>query len=154
MAELVHQRRKISPALRDLVRQRAAGKCEYCHVVERWQYVPFTVDHIIPLAEGGDDDPDNLALACFHCNRRKADRLAVLEPDSGMQVLLFNPRQDEWSEHFAWSADRLQIVGLTAVGRATVEALALNRERAIRIRAADEIVGRHPPSDDPVLDAG
>jgi hypothetical protein len=151
---LVSQRRKIPPAIRDLVRQRAGGKCEYCHALERWQYVPFTVDHVIPLAEGGADDPDNLALACFHCNRSKADRLTVLDSDSGGHVLLFNPRQDEWSEHFSWSADGLQIVGLTAVGWATVEALELNRERAIRIRAADQVIGRHPPSGDPVLDAG
>jgi hypothetical protein len=39
------QRRKISPAIRDLVRQRAGGQCEYCHALERWQYVPFTVAH-------------------------------------------------------------------------------------------------------------
>jgi hypothetical protein len=70
-----------------------------------------------------------------------------------MQVPLFNPRQDDWSEHFEWSADGLQVIGLATVGRATVEALALNRERVIHIRAADQIVGRHPPSGDPVQDA-
>jgi hypothetical protein len=147
------QGRKIPPAIRDLVRQRAGGKCEYCHAFERWQYVPFTVDHVVPIAEGGPDDPTNLALACFHCNRRKADLLTALDPGSEMQVPLFNPRQDEWSDHFVWSADGLQVVGLTAVGRATIVALALNRERVIRIRAADQVVGRHPPSSDPVQGA-
>jgi hypothetical protein len=119
------QRQKIPPAIRDLVRQRAGGKCEYCHALERWQYVPFTVDHVVPLAEGRTDDPDNLALACFHCNRRKADRLTAFDSGSGVQVPLFNPRQDDWSEHLVWSADGLQVIGLTTVGRATVEALAL-----------------------------
>lgn len=146
------QRRKISPALRDLVRQRAGGKCEYCHVLERWQYVPFTANHIIPLVEGGAEEPDNLALACFHCNRRKADRMIVVDPDSGIRVQLFNPRQDEWDAHFTWSADGLRVVGLTAVGRATIAALELNRERVIRIRAADTIIGRHPPAGDLGLD--
>jgi hypothetical protein len=150
----VNQRRKITPAVRDLVRQRAGGKCEYCHALERWQYVPFTVDHVIPLAEGGADDPDNLALACFHCNRRKANRLTALDPDSGVEVPLFNPRQDEWGAHFTWSAECLWVIGLTAVGRATIVALALNRERIIRIRAADQIAGRHPPPGDPALEAG
>lgn len=149
----MNQRRKISPAMRDLVRQRAGGKCEYCHTLEeRWQYVPFTEDHIVPLVEGGVDDSDNLALACFHCNRRKANRVMVVDPDSGIRVRLFNPRQDEWSAHFAWSADGLRIVGLTVVGRATITALELNRERVIRIRGADLVIGRHPPSGDPVLD--
>jgi len=73
-----------------------------------------------------------------------------VDPDSGAEVPLFNPRQDDWCEHFVWSVDGLLIIGLTPMGRATVEALALNRERVINIRAADQIVGRHPPPGDPV----
>lgn len=114
------------------------------------QYVQFTIDHVIPLARGGSDDPDNLALACFHCNRRKADKLTALEPDSGKEVPLFNPRRDVWSEHFIWSSDGLFIIGLTPAGRATVKALEMNRERIVSIRAADRVVGRHPPSGDPL----
>lgn len=148
------QRRRTPPTIQDLVRQRAGRRCEYCHTSEQWQYIPFTVDHIIPLARGGSDNPDNLALACFHCNRRKADRLTAVDPDSGEEVPLFNPRRDKWGEHFTWSADGLLVVGLTPVGRATVKALALNRERVIGIRAADQMVGRHPPPDDPVQKAG
>lgn len=34
----------------------------------------FEVDHIIPCAKGGSNDPDNLCLACGPCNRRKAKR--------------------------------------------------------------------------------
>ena len=135
------------------MRQRANYVCEYCYTSERWQYVPFTVDHVVPLAGGGSDSPDNLALACFHCNRRKANRLAAVDLDSGKAAPLFNPRQDDWREHFTWSADGLLVIGLTPVGRATVEALALNRERAINIRAADQIVGRHPPPGDPAREA-
>ncbi len=36
------------------------------------------------------------------------------------------------------------------MGRATVTALALNRERVINIRAADKAVRRHPPAGDPI----
>ena len=97
-------RRKISPEIQRLVRQRANHLCEYCHTAERWQYVRFTIDHVIPLSQGGSDDLDNLALACFHCNRRKADKLTALDPDSGAEVALFNPRRDDWREHFIWSA--------------------------------------------------
>jgi len=149
----VSRRRKISPEIQHLVRQRANRLCEYCHTSERWQYVRFTVDHVIPLAQGGSDDPDNLALACFHCNRRKADKLIALGPSSGEEVPLFNPRRDAWSKHFIWSSNRLFIIGLTPTGRATVEALELNRERIISIRAADRMLDRHPPSGDPVQKA-
>lgn len=143
-------RRKIPTEIQDQVRRRARYLCEYCHTAEQWQYVSFTVDHVIPLIQGGSDDLDNLALACFHCNRRKSDRLTALDPESKEEVPLFNPRQHVWSEHFTWSADGRFIIGLTSIGRATIKALELNRERAIRIRAADVVVGRHPPAGDPI----
>ncbi len=142
------RRRKIPTDIQEQVRQRARHLCEYCHSAEQWQYVRFTVDHVVPLIRDGRDTLDNLALACFHCNRRKSDRLTALDRDSGEDVPLFNPRQHVWSEHFTWSADGRFIIGLTPTGRATVEALGLNRERATHIRAADVIVGRHPPPGD------
>lgn len=133
-------------------RRRANHLCEYCHTSEQWQYVPFTIDHVIPLTQGGSDGLGNLALACFHCNRRKADRLVALDPDSGEEVALFNPRRDIWSQHFIWSSDGLFVIGLTPTARATVSALEMNRERAVDIRAADRVVGRHPPPGDPLQD--
>jgi len=120
------------------------------HTSEQWQYVRFTVDHVIPLAQGGSDTLDNLALACFHCNRRKADRTSAIDPESGMEVPLFNPRLDVWSQHFIWSADGLFIVGLIPTGRATIAALDLNRAWVVNIRAADREAGRHPPTGDPI----
>lgn len=114
----------------------------------------FTVDHVIPRAQGGAETFENLALACFHCNRRKADRQTSVDPASGETVLLFNPRHDVWGEHFIWSADKLSIIGTTPVGRATVAALVLNRARVINIRTADRIIGRHPPPDDPIQEEG
>ena len=144
------RRRKIPVELHKQVRRRAHSLCQYCQTSEQWQYVGFTVDHIIPVARGGTDTPNNLALACFHCNRRKGQSITGLDTESGEEVPLFHPRKHVWSEHFIWSADRLYIIGLTPIGRATVEALELNRERAIRIRAADVAVERHPPIDDPV----
>lgn len=143
-------RRKFPASLQREVRKRARYLCEYCHTAEQWQYVPFTVDHVTPLNRGGSDNLDNLALACFHCNRRKSDREVGLDPISGEPTQLFNPRTQEWNEHFIWSHDHLRIIGLTPYGRATVDALELNRERALRLRAADLSVGRHPPVGDRV----
>ena len=143
-------RRKIPQAVRSDVRQRANGLCEYCHTAEQWQYVPFTMDHILPLAQGGTSTPDNLALACFHCNRRKSALTLVTDPASGEAVSLFHPRREVWSRHFIWSPDRVLLVGLTPAGRATVAALTLNRERAVNIRTADRAAGRHPPAGDPI----
>jgi hypothetical protein len=145
-------RSKISEEIQAQVRQRAVGLCEYCHASEQWQYVKFTVDHVIPITQGGTDRLENLALACFHCNRRKTNCLTAVVPQTNQEVPLFNPRSDRWSDHFIWSSDRLFVVGLTFIGQATVEALAMNRERVIAIRAADYEIGRHPPDKDPVQD--
>lgn len=142
--------RQYTASLQQQVRQRARFLCEYCHTNEQWQYVPFTVDHVIPLKLGGTDDVENLALACFHCNRRKSDRVTAVDPQTNEDVPLFNPRQDEWNHHFIWSADCLSIVGQTATGRATVNSLDLNRRRILPIRADDWVIGRHPPKNDPV----
>lgn len=143
-------RGKIASDVQAFIRERAAGLCEYCHTKEQWQYIRFTVDHVIPLSKGGSNDQTNLALACFHCNRRKSNRLTAIDPDIGRKVDLYNPRKHNWPDHFVWSADGLRVVGLTSIGRATVAALDFNRERVLNIRSADIAVHRHPPADDPV----
>jgi HNH endonuclease len=143
-------RGRLSEVIQMQVRQRANYLCEYCHASEQWQYVKFTIDHVVPLSQGGLDTLENFALACFHCNRKKSDRLVAIDIESGIEVLLFNPRRDRWADHFIWSADGLLILGLTTTGRVTIETLVLNRARVIMIRAADQEVGRHPPDTDPI----
>jgi hypothetical protein len=132
------------------VRHRAQAFCAYCHTAEQWQYVPFTVDHIVPLSHGGLTVLENLALACFHCNRRKAAQMTARDPQSGAVVSPFHPQLHMWNDYFVWSANGLLLVGLTPTGRATIAALALNRERVVAIWAADVAVGRHPPAGDPL----
>lgn len=43
--------------------------CVYCRSKEK-----LVVDHMVPIALGGTDDEDNLALACKSCNSGKAGR--------------------------------------------------------------------------------
>jgi HNH endonuclease len=142
--------RRIPGGLQARVRQRAGELCEYCHTSERWQYVRFTIDHVVPVAEGGEDAFENLALACFHCNRRKSSRQTANDGETNRSVPLFNPRLHNWADHFVWSADGLYIIPRTPTGRVTVELLELNRERILDIRSADVNVKRHPPASDPV----
>lgn len=61
---------------------------------------------------------------------------------------LFHPRRQKLSEHFRWSADFLTVIGLTEVGRATVEALQLNREGVQNLRELLASSERHPPRED------
>ena len=78
------------------------------------------LDHLIPEALGGVTAEDNLWLACSLCNDSKGCRIAAEDPTTGEAVRLFNPRQQDWHEHFRWSERASVITGLTPAGRATV----------------------------------
>jgi hypothetical protein len=102
----------------------------------------FHIEHVIPRAHGGATELDNLALACPACNLHKADRVQVRNPDGLELVALFHPRHDRWSDHFCWQG--YQMVGVTAIGRATIWALDLNHPRRQQIREAEEQFGLFP----------
>lgn len=120
--------RKFPANVQEQVRQRANFLCEYCHANERWQCVRFTIDHITPTSEGGEDNIENLALAYYHCNRHKSNKQTAVDNETDETVLIFNPRRHKWSEHFVWSNEGLRIIPLTANGRVTVDLLEFNRE--------------------------
>lgn len=106
------------------------------------------IDHVKPAVRGGTDADDNLCLACELCNQHKWTQTDGLDSRSGRRVSLFNPRQQRWHRHFTWSEDGVEIVGLTACGRATVAALRLNNDLAITVRRNWLRAGWHPPGRD------
>jgi len=97
-------------ALDELVRSRAGGRCEFCRFPEAFAELPFQLDHIIARQHGGRSEPANLALVCCFCNRH----------------------EDSWEDHFAW--DGAVLNGRTAIGRATIRTLAINRSDAVAVR--------------------
>ena len=106
----------------------------------------FEIDHIIPIAKGGTDDLDNLCLACPECNRYKRNRISFIDPETGEEHRFFHPLNDEWDEHFAWSANRREVIGLTAIGRATIAGLRMNRRLLLIARGHWIRLGKHPPT--------
>ena len=133
----------IPASLRRLVIQRADNRCEYCGISQIGQVATFHIDHIVPVVADGETIAENLALACVSCSLRKGARQNLEDSETGKVVTIFNPRQQAWKEHFDWNG--VQVVGLTATGRATVQALDLNRAIMLAIRAEEELLGRHPP---------
>lgn len=130
---------------RETVMQRANHCCEYCQSQDKYSPNLFTIDHIIPEDLGGTNEIDNLAYACFLCNRLKSDKLTAFDLITQSHVPLFNPRIHIWTQHFSWNEDFTLILGLTATGRSTVSALRLNREKLVEYRKALLPFGGHPP---------
>ncbi|HYM00016.1 MAG TPA: HNH endonuclease signature motif containing protein [Blastocatellia bacterium] len=124
----------ISTTLRSLVRKRAQGRCEYCLLPEGVAFFRHEPDHILALNHGGKTTDDNLALSCFDCNRFKGSDIASMDPLSGAVVALFNPRTQDWHEHYA--SDNGRILPLTPTGRATERLLKLNLSERVQVRWA------------------
>jgi hypothetical protein len=84
--------------------RRAEGRCEYCRIPSAEYRLPFQIDHII----------------------------AGRDPETGEIRPLYNPREDVWGDHFR--LDGAVLVGLTGIGRATVQVLAMNEPEFLAVR--------------------
>lgn len=127
----------IPKALRQKVAEQAGHRCGYCLTPAAKARGGMSIEHIIPEALGGLTEENNLWLACYYCNSYKGDLISAPDPFSGLVVPLYNPRVQTWKEHFAWQLsedEQIIITGRTAIGRATVEALKLNRPHLLHAR--------------------
>ena len=121
-------------ATRVRVRQRARDRCEYCTLhQEDSPLASLQIEHIRPRKHGGTDDLGNLALACIDCNLHKGPNLSGIDPETGKVVELFNPRVQDWVDHFEWNG--IHIYGRTDTGRATVTVLAMNSDDQLALRS-------------------
>lgn len=137
---------RLPPKLRRYVFQRAGFECEYCRGPQELQSADLEVDHIWPKGKGGKATADNLCAACRKCNEYKHLQTEATDSKTGKRLPLYNPRNQRWNEHFKFSRDYTIILGKTAVGRATVQALNLNRYRAVLLRQLWRKAGWHPPT--------
>jgi 5-methylcytosine-specific restriction endonuclease McrA len=136
---------RLTAAQRAEVVERAHGCCEYCLSQERFSPDSFSVEHIVPLSKAGTHESLNLAFSCQGCNNHKYTSTEALDPVTQTVVPLFHPRQHNWLDHFGWSTDCSQVLGLTAIGRATIEKLQFNRPGLINLRRVLFEAGEHPP---------
>jgi hypothetical protein len=129
-------------SLRQAVTERAENRCEYCRLSQLSQEATFHIDHIIPESAGGSTALENLALACVTCSLKKGAKQRLIDPQTGAEVSVFNPRLNHWNDHFRIAASK--ILGITPVGRATVSTLHMNRAHAMAIRSEEQLRGRYP----------
>lgn len=132
----------IPSALRQLVCERALGKCEYCLIHQDFSIYTHEIDHIIALKHSGQTTAENLALSCLSCNRHKGSDFATLDPSSGEIILLFNPRLQIWAEHFALNSARIE--GITSIGQATARLLMFNTSTRLLSRQVLIAQGCYP----------
>jgi 5-methylcytosine-specific restriction endonuclease McrA len=133
----------IPNALRQAVVERANGRCEYCLIHEDDRPEAHQVDHVIALKHGGQTIIQNLALACAICNNNKGSDLATIDLTTEELIPLFNPRKQNWSDHFGFSG--AQIVGITVIGSATIRLLRMNDPDRVLLRRILGEVGLYPP---------
>jgi hypothetical protein len=122
----------ISFSLRQLVIERAQGRCEYCLIHQDFSIYTHEIDHIIAVKHGGQTLLENLALSCLPCNRHKGSDFATLDPNNGEIIRLFNPRLQVWDEHF--TLKNAEIIGITDIGQATSRLLMFNTSSRMRSR--------------------
>jgi len=120
---------KLAADLRQLVSDRAQGRCEYCLLHQDFSIYTHEVDHIVAQKHDGQTTAENLALSCLACNRHKGTDFATFDPATGEITRLFHPRNEIWVEHFLLRNGRIE--GLTPVGRATAKLLRFNTPNRI-----------------------
>jgi hypothetical protein len=72
-------------------------------------------------------------MACPDCNAKKGPNIATLSPGTGKVIELFHPRRHNWDDHFALIGS--EIIGISEIGRATVQLLDINEEERVAVRA-------------------
>ena len=127
----------IPAELRREALSRAGGRCEYCRLPEPFVVPGLEVDHVVSEQHGGPTVSDNLCAACPRCNRAKGPNVAAIDEETGEAVILFNPRLQDWEEHF--HPEGALIVGRTPTGRATVRILAMNGPARIAERTLADL---------------
>ena len=83
-------KRGMSGKLRRQILERDGGTCQVCGSAagedsgcEPGKRCRLQVDHIVPISQGGTDDPSNLRAVCVYFNKDKAD---VIKPASGQAI--------------------------------------------------------------------
>jgi len=64
------RRRQLTKKERELIFAKTNGRCAYCGT--KLIIKSMTVDHVVPLRQGGADELENMLPACRPCNHRKS----------------------------------------------------------------------------------
>ena len=74
----------------------------------------------------------------------KGPNIAGIGASTASVTRLFHPRRDRWEDHFEW--DEAVLIGRTAVGRATLDVVAINLGYRVQLREMLIGEGVFPPT--------
>jgi 5-methylcytosine-specific restriction endonuclease McrA len=132
----------VSQQLRRLVVTRADNLCEYCLIAEKDTFLGCEVDHIISEKHSGPTEAGNLAYACVFCNQAKGSDIGSIDWESGEFVRFFNPRMDQWWDHFLLSGNKIE--AKTKIGAVTANILLFNIADRLLERKVLRALNRYP----------
>jgi 5-methylcytosine-specific restriction endonuclease McrA len=78
------------PFSRNNIYARDQHTCQYC--AQSYPTSDLTFDHVLPVAQGGRKDWENIVTCCIPCNRRKGGRTPA---EAGMRLLRMPRRPDK-----------------------------------------------------------
>jgi hypothetical protein len=99
-------RKPISAKLRYLILERDGFACQCCG--GKAPNVTLHVDHIIAVANGGSDDPENLRAVCITCNVGKSDMDTTVVPLPGAKNYPIRISDNEVKINYAVGEDLSQ----------------------------------------------
>lgn len=135
-------RGSITQKLKKEVALRANFRCEYCLLSEKVSYFSFHIEHIRSVKHGGKNDFDNLAYCCPDCNFYKGTDVATFLSDEPILVRFYNPRKDDWEEHF--DINNAMIDGKSEIGIATSRIFKFNEIERLIFRKQLAELGLYP----------
>lgn len=133
---------KIPASIKRIVAERAGFRCEYCRLSEAVSFYSFHIDHIKSTKHGGKTVLENLAYCCPDCNYFKGTDVATFGEDDARLIRFFNPRIDDWSEHF--HLNDVEISGKTEIGTSTERIFKFNDPDRLIFRKQMAILGLYP----------
>ena len=95
----------MNPDSRQDIYERDHYTCQYCGwcgatSFEQWQLGWFAIDHIVPQAHGGTDDPSNLVVACHRCNSMKGQEKCSSVEEGRRIIAKKRAEREVWFRHF------------------------------------------------------
>ncbi len=127
------------------IRQEFKWRCAYCQMPAIYLPQGLQKEHIVPLSVGGRDAAKTICPAYPNCNSHKAKKNFAIDPQTGENAPLFDPRKQKWPAHFEWDEPGTEVIGRTPIGRATVAGLKMNLPDIVAWRSIIVGIGGYPP---------